>query len=560
MHGDKALKAIAEVNPLVEREDTKRRNTVAKGHTGRSLLLIGSICYVASAQLPVISPGGVVNAASYAQNVTPGSTIAIFGKNFASGVYSAPTTPLPTSLGNTSVTINGVAAPLFYVSPTQINAQVPFAIGVGLGSLSSPALVVTASSGASAPAAVSVYIEAPGIYTRDGSGCGQAAALNVGPDGSISANSPSNSAAPGDFVTVFGNAFGPFYFPPATGSPAAAAQNIAYGGGFKLDGESNLTAQYIGLAPGLVGTDQANIQIPIGTRNGCAVPLAIKGAYFISPVVSISVNASRGQCSDPPAQSYGTINLVRTISSGTANDGETDTINASFPVGPQLTRPSAESQTLPYPGSYIANVLSVIAPGRSCPVAGYSQLSAGPITVSGPKGSVTAAPTTASGFVSYSKVLPQGFLTGGTYGISASGDGPVRGFQGSFALDPPIQLTLIHRPTASDGTYTVNWTGGAPSSIVKISLLLKTPVIDQMDYTYTTADAGTFSFEPLCSGHSIASGGNGVYCSFGLSGINEIVVEQMSPTAGIPVFQANGVTGDIQISWKYKYIFGIPQS
>lgn len=104
--------------------EAPRHNAVAKSATLAALLL-AALSSAASAQLPVISQGGVVNAASYTQPVVPGSIMAIFGTNLASGVYSAAATPLPTILGNTSVSMNGVPAPLFYVSPNQINAQVP---------------------------------------------------------------------------------------------------------------------------------------------------------------------------------------------------------------------------------------------------------------------------------------------------------------------------------------------------------------------------------------------------------------------------------------------------
>lgn len=166
------------------------------------------------AQQPVIALGGIVNAASYNQPVVPGSIIAIFGTNLAGKVYSAAATPLPATLGSTSVSINGIVAPLFYVSPTQINAQVPSSLTSVDGGYTTANVVVTTSFGARSPVPVSVYVESPGVFTTDGSGCGQAAALNVSPNGSLSPNTASNSTAPGDFVTLFGTGFGLAYFLP----------------------------------------------------------------------------------------------------------------------------------------------------------------------------------------------------------------------------------------------------------------------------------------------------------------------------------------------------------
>src|ERR1700685_1650150 len=82
---------------------------------------------------PVISANGVVNGASFAVGlaVAPGSLAAIFGSDLASSTTVAGSGPLPTTLGPTSVTFNGIEAPLFFVSSGQINAQVPFTIPPG---------------------------------------------------------------------------------------------------------------------------------------------------------------------------------------------------------------------------------------------------------------------------------------------------------------------------------------------------------------------------------------------------------------------------------------------
>jgi len=66
-----------------------------------------------------------VNAASYAQPISPGSIVSIFGTNLASTTVSARETPLPDKLSGTSVTLNGVTARLFFASPGQINLGAP---------------------------------------------------------------------------------------------------------------------------------------------------------------------------------------------------------------------------------------------------------------------------------------------------------------------------------------------------------------------------------------------------------------------------------------------------
>src|SRR6185436_8287658 len=96
---------------------------------------------------PRISSGGVVNGASFAPApvpVAPGSIISIFGINLAPSIATADRVPLPTDLASTSVRINGTLAPLFFVSPGQINAQLPFEVASGQATA-----VVTSPSGTS---------------------------------------------------------------------------------------------------------------------------------------------------------------------------------------------------------------------------------------------------------------------------------------------------------------------------------------------------------------------------------------------------------------------------
>jgi uncharacterized protein (TIGR03437 family) len=168
-------------------------------------VLPGTIFPQAFAQTPAFTSMEVVSAGSYAQPISPGSIAAIFGSNLATAPLSALGSQLSTSLGGVSVTVNGVKAPLFFVSPGQINFQVPSSTLTRNGTST---IVVSTSAGSSLPVPVPLYASGPGAFTSDGSGCGQAAALNIASDGWASVNSPSNSAAPGDYVSIFGTGFG----------------------------------------------------------------------------------------------------------------------------------------------------------------------------------------------------------------------------------------------------------------------------------------------------------------------------------------------------------------
>ena len=82
---------------------------------------------VAGSNVPQIGAGGIVSNAGFVKGaVSAGSMVAIFGSNFGPAM-PANSVPLPTDLGGTQVFFNNIPAPLFYVSSTQLVAQVPYA-------------------------------------------------------------------------------------------------------------------------------------------------------------------------------------------------------------------------------------------------------------------------------------------------------------------------------------------------------------------------------------------------------------------------------------------------
>ena len=165
----------------------------------RFRLIVFLACMTALAQKPVVNPGGVVNAASFAAvadngqalPLAPGGIASLFGENLAAGPLQANVLPLPTTLDGTTVTVNGVKAPLFYASPLQINFQVPSSMEQTIPSLGVPgvvSIVVTTAAGSSEPVTATVFLNSPGIFTQNSMGCGAGAILNVRPDGSVSLN------------------------------------------------------------------------------------------------------------------------------------------------------------------------------------------------------------------------------------------------------------------------------------------------------------------------------------------------------------------------------------
>ena len=113
------------------------------------------------AQQPQISRGGVVSAASFSEGaISPGSIISIFGTDLARATARAQSEPLPRDISRTRVLINGQLAPLFFVSPNQINAQVPWETA------GQPQAIVTVAvaDSTSPPASITLHAAAPSIF------------------------------------------------------------------------------------------------------------------------------------------------------------------------------------------------------------------------------------------------------------------------------------------------------------------------------------------------------------------------------------------------------------
>ncbi len=91
------------------------------------------------------------------------------------------------------------------------NFQVPSSIKVpNITAYTQAPVAVSTAAGTSAPVSADLYPTGFGIFTLDGSGRG--ALLNVNPDGTVSVNSPSNSATPGSYLALFGTGLGPVQF------------------------------------------------------------------------------------------------------------------------------------------------------------------------------------------------------------------------------------------------------------------------------------------------------------------------------------------------------------
>lgn len=213
---------------------------------------IGYVAKVAAGtSTSTISPGGIVNAAtSSPAPVAPGSLVSIYGTNLAGSTGGAASTPLPTTLNGVTVTVNGATVPLVYVSPGQINFQLPFEAATGTASAT-----VNSGCGASTPVSFPVASAAP--YLLLGAG-GDALVANQ--DNSF--NSASSPAPKGSIVTVYLIGIGPLDNQISTGAATPADLFYARLPYKALIGGFDTSVKFLGMTPGLVGLAQANLEIP----------------------------------------------------------------------------------------------------------------------------------------------------------------------------------------------------------------------------------------------------------------------------------------------------------
>jgi uncharacterized protein (TIGR03437 family) len=258
------------------------------------LLLFLSPCFV-RAQTPQIFDGGTVNGVTYAtgQPVSPGSIASIFGSNLAASLAQADSIPLSATLGNVSVTMNGVAAPLFFVSPGQINVQVPWNVlpdGTDSGPVS---VVVTRGQTSSGTQTVQIAPVSPAILTVVSDGVGNAIAVN--PDGSIAApvgsitGLNSHPAHAGDPLVILATGLGAVSPTPANGANSIDQLRNTVLTPTILIGGMQAQLLFSGLSPGFTGLNQINAVVPGGVA-GDAVPLQVQiGGVTTSDQVTIAI-------------------------------------------------------------------------------------------------------------------------------------------------------------------------------------------------------------------------------------------------------------------------------
>ena len=241
---------------------------IAEASTNRVSFYFPAIDYTTSAGgVPGQSSG---NAANFFGSFAPGMLATIF--SFPAAPFGDRTSafsgvPVSSTLGDVQVKVGGAAAPLMLVSPSQINFQVPSATPVNV--LQEIQVTQVSTGQVLASWLFQIDAESPGLFSMDGSGSGQIAAVNA--DGSL--NNGANPAKAGSVVTMFATGQGLIRGMPSDGQPArglietSQTPQVFINSGYVSPGD----VLYSGLAPGFVGLWQINVKIPSDVPPGAVI-------------------------------------------------------------------------------------------------------------------------------------------------------------------------------------------------------------------------------------------------------------------------------------------------
>ena len=236
-------------------------NTTASGFPSATVQIVGQVTPNAA---PLLTPNGTLNAFAIAAEpgvpIAPGTIVQIYGSNLTAQTTGASAIPLPTILDQTSVIIGGMLAPLYYVSPGQINAQVPFELTAG-----NPYQVIVSANGAlSTPSPIQLTADSPGIAQY---AAGQAIAQHVSDNSLVTETSPGK---PGEYVVFYVAGMGLTSPNVASGiaSPSTNLPVLLDAPTLTLNGFPVSNVLFAGLTPTLVGLYQVDFQVPANAPNG----------------------------------------------------------------------------------------------------------------------------------------------------------------------------------------------------------------------------------------------------------------------------------------------------
>ena len=422
--------------------------------------------------------------------IAQGSRIAISGKNIGPATGAGSVFPLTSELGGASIQIQSgdvtTAALMVFASNTLVTGVLPSSTPLGAATVT-----VTYNGRTTAPVPITIVTTSVGIRSRNDQGSGPAVAWEVPPDTVLApdpsliqdqnANNLNQSAKPGQLVIVQATGLGPVSLDETQNltQELAVPADVFVG--------NKLAAPLYELRVG-DGSDFIVFKLPDDVAVGCYVPVAIRAGGVTSNVVTISVSASGGSCTDPGGLSASDIDAAQKaghISMGTIvlshidfgpfgpSDaaagifGRYDTNSLLAALSPGNNGPGIRSSFItPALGTCAVSQGSATNPAHLFDTPGdptpFQFFSTGQtLNLNGPAGTVQI---TAPNYI----FKPDGYvITPGDYTVdngtgSAQGAGP---FKAAITLPPMLTWTNMAEFTSPDRTQdlTVTWTGGDPA-------------------------------------------------------------------------------------------------
>ena len=230
-----------------------------------------------------LNPLGVINAASFAppgNPISPGQFVTLFGTGLARSNQTAAA-PYPATLNGVSVLINNKPAPIYFVSPGQLNVLVPF-------STTGPTATIVVQNGSANSNAVTVPVAAtsPGIYALDQSGSGNGAILHA----DYSLVNAAKPASAGETILIYLTGLGAVA--PTLADGTAGTAGTLYNAATDLTvyvGGQPGNVQFKGQAPGFPGLYQVNVTLPQFLKASGNLPLALQTSTAYHDQVDIPI-------------------------------------------------------------------------------------------------------------------------------------------------------------------------------------------------------------------------------------------------------------------------------
>jgi uncharacterized protein (TIGR03437 family) len=221
--------------------------------------------------IPYIAPTGVGNAAGVTPQsaVAPGSIVSIFGANLAANTLLAPDGILPQTLGGVTARVGDRVLPLMFVSPQQINANLPDDIALG-----PQVLTVSPGNQPDVRANFNVARNAPGLFPVPVND--QAFAMATHEDGSpVTTDSPAKS---GELLTVYGTGFGPADHARLEGFPIPQSPPYLMADGASVQvGDASIVPDKTFAVPGRFGIDAVQFRLNGSPSGNLTLKVTING-------------------------------------------------------------------------------------------------------------------------------------------------------------------------------------------------------------------------------------------------------------------------------------------